>query len=64
MGETRSTSALTVEDLEKKPRKSIELIMPLKNVDVRYGGACELSMQGNEISYSSKTFLKFKKSFN
>ena len=42
MGEARSTSALTVEDLEKKPKKNIEIITPLKNVEVKYGDACQL----------------------
>ena len=45
MGEARSTSALTIEDLEKKPKKSIEIVMPLQNTDVKYGDSCQLSLQ-------------------
>lgn len=46
MGEARSTSSLTVEDLEKRPRKQVEIVAPLKDTEVKYGEACQLSMQG------------------
>jgi hypothetical protein len=45
MGEARSTSSLTVEDLEKRPRTGVEVIAPLKDVDVTYGEDAQLSMQ-------------------
>ncbi len=46
MGEARSTSSLTVEDLEKKPRKTVEIIQPLENQSVKYGEPLELSLRG------------------
>lgn len=49
MGETRSTSALTVEDLEKKPKKTVEIIIPLKDQELRYGESCQLYLQGKSI---------------
>ncbi len=45
MGEARSTSSLTVEDLEKRPRKQVEIVAPLKDTEVKYGESCQLSMQ-------------------
>ena len=42
MGEARSTSSLTVEDLEKKPKKSIEVLIPLSNLNIKYGEPCQL----------------------
>ena len=46
MGEARSTSSLTVEDLEKKPKKAIEILIPLKDQSIKYGESCQLSVQG------------------
>ena len=46
MGEARSTSSLTVEDLEKKPKRAVDVIAPLKDVDVRYGHDLQLSIRG------------------
>ena len=42
----RSTSSLTVEDLEKKPRKVVEIVTPLENQSVKYGEPLELSVKG------------------
>jgi hypothetical protein len=46
MGEAKSTSALTLEDLENKPKKAIEIIVPLKNTEIKYGDSCQLFIQG------------------
>ncbi len=48
MGEARSTSSLTVEDLEKRPRRQVEVVAALKDVEVKYGESCQLSMQGEK----------------
>ena len=45
----RSTSSLTVEDLEKKPRKVVEIITPLENQSVKYGEPLELSVKGTDF---------------
>jgi hypothetical protein len=42
----RSTSSLTVEDLEKKPKKAVQIITPLVNLCVKYGEPLEMSMEG------------------
>ena len=44
----RSTSSLTVEDLEKKPRKVVEIVTPLENQSVKYGEPLELSVKGTK----------------
>ena len=35
-----------MEDLEKKPRKVVEIVTPLENQSVKYGEPLELSVKG------------------
>ena len=39
---------MTVEDLEKKPRKVVEIVTPLENQSVKYGEPLELSVRGTK----------------
>ena len=45
---------MTVEDLEKKPRKVVEIVTPLENQSVKYGEPLELSVRGTKDKSNSR----------